>query len=196
VARETWTILDLPGPRAVEAGAWLVSAAGCQPVCTFDNWPHPRGLLRPEETLAELLRWATTVAEARRRLQPSSPPVWICDSERLGGREGRPREFDNRYYLDDSILPGPGLLGRSGIRRAVYATFAGEQVPVIDLEAYFADLLAAGVEVLHVDLGDPQLEPRPFSAPRTPRPPPRAGFHRSAAGGFGSEVPEPSSGGG
>ena len=39
----TWVILDLPGPETVEAGAWLVTA-GAQPVCTFDNWPHPRGV--------------------------------------------------------------------------------------------------------------------------------------------------------
>jgi hypothetical protein len=190
----TWVILDLPGPAAVEAAAWMVTAAGCQPVCTFDNWPHERGLLRPEQTLAELLRWATTVAEARQRLTPNSPPLWICDSQRLGGSPGRPGEFDNRYYLDDSILPGAGLLRREGISRVVYVTMGGEDGPVLDLEAYFAELLKAGLPVLHAELMTPDAEPRAFAAPSKSRKPPRTGFHRSAAGGFGSDVPEPSSG--
>lgn len=191
----TWTILDLPGRATVKAGVWLVQA-GCQPVCTFDNWPHARGLLKPEEILAELLRWATTVGELRGSLAPDSPPAWICDSERLGRREGRPGEFDNRYFLDDSILPGPRLLAGAGIRRVVYVTSGERTVPVVDLEGYFADLLRAGVEILHEDLANPEVGPRPFSMERTPRPPPRSGYRRSSAGGFGTTVPEPSSGGG
>lgn len=197
----TWTIVDLPGPVAVEAGAWLVTAAGCQPVCTFDHWPHPRGVLRAEAILAELLRWASTVGAARGRLVRDAPPVWICDSERLGTRTGSPGEFDNRYFLDDSILPGPGLLGGAGIRRVVYLSAgsgsrtggAAPAVPVVDLEAYLSDLLKAGLPVLHVEVSEFSLEPRPFSAPSSPRPPPRSGYRRSAAGGFGTEVPEPSS---
>jgi hypothetical protein len=192
----TWTIIDLPGSLAVEAAAWMITSGGCQPVCTFDHWPHPRGLLRPENILAELLRWATTVAEVRPELIETSPPLWICDSERLGTRKGKPREFDNRYYLDDSILPGPLLLRRAGIERVVYVTLRGEEIPLLDLEAYFGDLLALGVEVLWVDLLDPAMRPQPFSAPRTPRRIKRKDFHPSAAGGFGTEIPQPSSGGG
>jgi hypothetical protein len=194
---EVWTILDLPGPVSVEAAAWLVTSAGCQPVCTFDNWPHPRGVLRAENTLAELLRWATTIGDARPRLTPTSPPLWICDSERLGTRKGRAGEFDNRYYLDDSILPGPEMLRRNGIRRAVYVTLGATEVPVTDLEAYFSDLLKGGIAVRHIDLLDAlAAEPQAFlSASKKPRKPPRSGFHRSGAGGFGTEIPEASSGG-
>jgi hypothetical protein len=203
LAPGTWVILDLPGAAAVEAAAWLVTSAGCQPVCTFDHWPHPKGVLRPERILAELLRWATTVSGARGRLTRDAPPLWICDSQRLGLRPGRAGEFDNRYFLDDSVLPGPRLLTGAGIREVVYVSpgpaKAGgreEEVPTLDLEAYFTDLLTAGIPLLHVQISDPSLEPRPFAAPPTPRPPPRSGFHRSAAGGFGTEVPEPSSGSG
>jgi hypothetical protein len=192
---QTWTILDLPGPAAVEAAVWLIASGGCQPVCTFDNWPHPKGLLKPERILAELIRWASTVAAARRGLAPGSPPLWICDSERLGGLSGKPGEFDNRYYLDDSVLPGPALLKGAGIGKVVYLTLEKNAAVVQDLEAYFADLLAAGITVLHAALADPWLEATRFSAPPTPRPLPTAGFHRSAAGGFGTVVPEPSSGG-
>jgi hypothetical protein len=122
VRRDTWTIVDLPGPLAVRAAAWLVTGTGCQPVCTFDNWPHARGVLKAEQTLAELLRWATTVARVRSMLDASSPPLWVCDSDRLGAAAPRPREFDNRYYLDDSILPGAAVLREAGIHRVIYVT--------------------------------------------------------------------------
>jgi hypothetical protein len=192
--QDTWTILDVPGPTAVEAAAWLVGA-GCQPVCTFDNWPHPRGVLRSEATLAELLRWATTIADLRRRLRSGSPPLWICDSERLGNAPPRPRDFDNRYYLDDSILPGPEMLRRAGIRRMVYVTLEGRETPLPDLDAHFRELIAAGFRVLQASLLNSAGNPTSILLPPLPRRPPSK-FSRSSAGGFGKDVPDPSSGGG
>jgi hypothetical protein len=192
----TWIVLDLPGRAAVEAAAWLVTGAGVQPVCTFDHWPHPRGVLRPEHILAELLRWASTLAAARGRIAGDAPPLWICDCERLGTRKGSPGEFDNRYFLDDSILPGPEYLRRAGIGRVVYLALEGPDIPVLDLEEYFSDLLAAGFSVDYALISDPSFQLRPFSAPPVPRKPKTSGFRRSAAGGFGTEVPEPSSGSG
>ena len=187
------TIVDLPGPAAVEVGAWLVTV-GCQPVCTFNNWPHPRGVLRPEFILAELLRWAMVVADSREEVTPASPPVWICDSNRLGTRKGVPGEFDNRYYMEEAILPGAGLLKSNGIRRIVYITHAPADPPVLDLDSFFFEMEAAGLHVEIVDLMDPVLRPRPWITK-----PPRqfsADYNRSSAGGFGTVVPEPSSGGG
>ncbi|HUP50251.1 MAG TPA: hypothetical protein VNA04_15850 [Thermoanaerobaculia bacterium] len=189
------TILDLPGPACVEAAAWLIAASGCQPVCTFNNWPHAKGLLRPELILAELLRWASTISEARRRLTPASPPLWICASERLGARKGRPGEFDNRYFLEDAVLPGPGLLKAAGIHRVVYLTHDPAPAPVIDLDGYFFDLETAGIPVQIADIMEPALTLRPWVT-RPPRRFSASSFKRSSAGGFGTTVPEPSSGGG
>ncbi len=188
------TIADLPGPASVEAAAWLVTSAGCQPVCTFNNWPHPKGLIRPELILAELLRWATTIGEVRERLTPSSPPVWICDNGRLGQRTGKPGEFDNRYYIEEAALPGPGLMKSAGINRIVYVTNDPAQAPVIDLDGFFFDSEAAGIAVHIANVMEPGLPLRPWIT----RPPRKyePNFKRSSAGGFGSTVPEPSSGGG
>lgn len=192
----TWTILDLPGARSVEAAAWLVRATGAQPVCTFDNWPHERGVLKPELALAELLRWATTLRDARPKITPESPPLWICERERLGERPGRPREFDNRYFHDDSVLPGPGVLRRHGIERVVYVVPAATDAPLADLEGYFGELLLAGIAVFRVSLDAADASLEPFTSPRTPRRLNRSGYRRSAVGGFGTLVPEPSSGSG
>jgi len=202
----TLCVLDLPGRATVEAAAWLVTSADAQPVCTFDHWPHPRGVLPAELILAELLRWATTLAMARGRMASDAPPVWICDATRLGTRKGNPGEFDNRYYLDDSILPTPQVLARAGITRVVYLGWAGGEngadapalgsaVPLPDLVEWFTDLLGAGIEVLHAPIRDPELRLRPLQAPpKRPRFSTK-GYKRSAAGGFGTEVPEPSSSG-
>jgi hypothetical protein len=191
----TWTILDLPGARSVEAAAWLVGVTGAQPVCTFDNWPHERGVLKPEHALAELLRWATTLREARSRIGADAPPLWICERERLGERPGRPNEFDNRYFLDDSVLPGPGVLSRYGIERVVYVVPNVDDEPLADLEGYFGELLLAGIAVLRLGLTPEGSSLMPFSSRRSPRPIPRWTYRRSAVGGFGTLVPEPSSGG-
>lgn len=191
----TWTILDAPGRLSVEAAAWLIVSGGCQPVCTFDNWPHEKGVLRAGEVLAELLRWAPTVFAARERIEADAPPLWICDSRRLGTRAGRPGEFDNRYFMDDSILPGPGFLARHGVRRVVYLHAEVAEPPVADLENCFSDLLGAGIPVLHLRLpAAAGAAPEPMAGDALRRRPKPRGYRRSAAGGFGTTVPEPSSG--
>ena len=195
MATDALTILDLPGRWSVEVAAWLITSYPCQPVCTFNNWPNRNGLLKPELILAELLRWASTIAEARRQLTPGSPPLWICDSHRLGRRRGNPGEFDNRYFLEDAVLPGPTLLKEAGIARVVYVARDPADAPVLDLDGYFLDLESAGVPVRIVDVADPALQVREW-IPRPLRTFAAAGFHRSSAGGFGTTVPQPSSGGG
>ena len=202
----TLCVLDLPGRAAVEAAAWLVTDGEAQPVCTFDHWPHPKALLPADVIVAELLRWASTLTAARGRLAADAPPLWICDAMRLGTRKGRPGEFDNRYYLDDSILPTPRVLRDAGIFRVVYLGWAGDedgpdapaqgsQVPLADLVEWFTELLSGGLEIHHVPVWDPEFRLRPFQAPaRRPRFSPKD-YRRSAAGGFGTEVPQPSSSG-
>lgn len=189
----TWVVADLPGPLVVPVGVWLV-IAGYQPVCTFDNWPHLKGVQQPERILAQLLYWAPMVADYRKRLTPASAPAWLCDRLRLGERAGRPGEFDNRYYLDDSLLPGPGVLQQSGIVRVVYLTEKREDEPLVDVEPYFKRLGQAGLEVLHADLSDPTLGLAPLPRVR-PRKLHADRYRRSSAGGFGSMVPQPSEGG-
>ncbi len=202
----TLCVLDLPGRAAVEAAAWLVADGEAQPVCTFDHWPHPKALLPADVIVAELLRWASSLAEVRGRLTADAPPIWICDAMRLGTRKGRPGEFDNRYYLDDSILPTPRVLAGAGIGRVVYLGWAGDEegpdapaqgphVPLADLVEWFTELLTGGLEIHHVPIWDPEFRLRPFQAPARRPAFSTKDYRRSAAGGFGTEVPEPSSSG-
>jgi hypothetical protein len=200
---DTLCVVDLPGRAAVQAGAWLVSSGAGQPICTFDHWPHPRAILKAEDILAELLRWGPVMERARGRIPAGATPVWLCDATRLGTRKGEPGEFDNRYFLDDSILPPARLLQREGIRRVVYLSqgtdilpgatpSVGDAIPLVDLEGWFTDLLLAGVPIFHASVTDPAFTLEAFQAPATRRTFEVTGFRRSAAGGFGTEVPMPS----
>jgi len=184
----TLTVLELPGMVSVAAGAGLATL-GCQLVSTFDNWPHPMGLLKPEDVLGQLLYYAPRVHAARGLLTPTSPPVWLCDADRLGSRSPVPRDFDNRYYLDDSLLPGTLILKAHGIERIVLVVARVNDRPAPDVEAWLADRAKDGLEILRVALRDPDQDARAY-APARPRMP-NVGM-RSDAGGFGRLVPEPS----
>lgn len=188
----TLTVIDLDGPQSVALGARLVRA-GAQPVCTFDNWPHQAGVQKPEEVLAQLLRHATTVAAARDALTPSSPPVWLCDRQRLVGGDPRPRQFDNRYFLDDTLLPGTGYLKKAGIGTIVVVQQTASTSMSRDLEAWLADRAADKMAVFVTHLQTEHLEAEPITPVRSHVP--KVGL-RSDAGGFGRLIPEPSSSGG
>jgi hypothetical protein len=188
----TWVIVDLPGEQSVALAVDLLRGGG-QTICTFDHWPHEAGLLKPEKILGQLLRHATSAAALRERLTVQSPPLWICDRGRLGSAPGLPREFDNRYFLDDSILPGPAILRAASIRRVLYIAETHGQPPVPDVAAYFSYLQKeAGMEIVGLGRDNPEAG---FYAP----PPPsnsffnKSSFQRAAAGGFGTLIPTESS---
>lgn len=186
-------LLDVPGPQSVALAVRLV-AAGYQPICTFDHWPHARGLLKPEIILSQLLRHAGSIAKLRNGLRPDAPPLWICDSDRLGTRRGHPDEFDNRYFLDDSILPSAETLAQAGIARLICVVPTALHTPRDDVRAYFRDLKKIGFH--HIDgaaLNDPALTRFEFPLGVFDIKFSQIGYKRSNAGGFGRLIPEPSS---
>jgi hypothetical protein len=189
----TLVFVDLRGPESVAAGAAL-SVQGCDLVCTFNNWPRANAVLNSEHTLAALLRYASWVMEQRRRPNTPAPVAWLCDNERLGVRSGRPGEFDNRYYIEESVLPGPNYLRERGITRLVYLTSESRPVTA-DLAEHLYQYRVAGFQVEGARM-DPngdispllelELAPTKFRA---------MGYLLAAGGGFGATVPHPSSGG-
>lgn len=192
---QTWLILDGPPLTSIAMAAHLCCQQVCQPVCTFDNWPHPAGLLKSEIALAGLIRYAPLMAQARPRWHKGLPPVWICDSGRLGFSPGKPRDFDNRYYLDDSILPGIELLRQHQLQRVVYASLNRQDPPIADVVGYLHELQKQGLPVLRIGLESRDAwDAGPVPAGELPVPAfSPSGFFRSTAGGFGSPIPEPSS---
>lgn len=188
----TLLLIDLPGPQSVALGAAL-AVGGCDLVCTFNNWPHPKGLIRPEETLAALLRYASWLSRNRTAYPAPGPVAWLCDSGRLGVRRGRPNEFDNRYYIEDNVVPGPNYLRERNISKIIYISGGPEIIADLGVHLYTfkKEGFQVGLSLAYSNgvLADPvAIVPpeKPFNT---------TGFFRATAGGFGAPVPHPSSGG-
>ena len=194
--QQTLAILDIPGMYSVPMAVRLM-ASGFQPVCTFDNWPHWVGLIKSELALAQLLRFASTAKILRENISPQSSPVWVCDRDRLGDRAAKPREFDNRYYLDDSILPSPETLRKNGISQIVCVVPEASMMPRDDLRSYFRDLRKENFSAIYgASLQDSELGLFPVPSETFEINFKQNLLNRNDAGGFGVLVPEPSSSGG
>jgi len=189
----TLLLVDLPGTTSVKLGAAL-AASGCDLVCTFNNWPHPLGLIRAEDILAAMLRYASWLDQARTAQTTPGPVAWLCDADRLGTRPGRPDEFDNRYYIEDGVMPGPNFLKAQGISKVIYLSERPEAINAdigVHLNAYKKD----GLQVAQASVSDKGVVSDPWAFNLTPKAFSTTGFFRSSAGGFGAPVPHPSSGG-
>lgn len=202
----TMLMLDAPGPRAVSAAFHLVTKGGYQPVCTFDNWPNSAGVLHPERILGTLLYYAAALADQRKQLASSALPLWICDHDRISLIRPAPGRYDNRYIIEDRLLPGPRMLRAAGIHSLVYIKAAGAQSLPPDLVPYLTELQKNGFHLQSCSLdtaagftGVEPLSPPPPSGCLTALSasmsnPQMEGLMRSSAGGFGGYVPQPSSG--
>lgn len=190
---KTLIMADLPGPPVVALGAAL-GAMGCDLVCTFNNWPHPKGVLKVENTLAALLRYASWLGEKRIAYPTPGPVVWLCDADRISARPGIPGDFDNRYYIEDGIIPGPHFLRAQGISKIIYISYM-PGVLLADISAHLHEYDKQGFLVGQSVAGDngSLSYPEPFKP--SAKLFSKTGFFRSSAGGFGGPVPHPSSGG-
>lgn len=206
-------LLDLPGPASVAYAAWLALRGGYEPVVTFNNWPHKQGLVDAHKSLGALVHFVPWAVEAKRERAAGAwdgraPPAFVLDAGRLGSRKPRPKDFDNRYYLLDADFPTVAQFKRAGVERVVYVretgTWPPDRMEMDDLNAYLHGLskgMGVDVATAHVrdwSLGEPReysptIRDTPFTTVKDPK---FRGFRRSAAGGFGELVPEPSSGGG
>ena len=206
VAPDTMVIVDIPDGAAVEVGVTLMKH-GAQPICTFDHWPFlysvmmtrsARPVIQSRPVIDTMYTLAHEVFEIRKDLSPDAAPIWICDDRRLGDGlvEPAPGSFDNRYYIDDSILPGIRTLKEAHIRRVVHLRLKEGDDPLPDLVPFLIEAHDAGIDLEYVTLRDKST----WSQPKSMRKPmkrklPIRGFRRSDMGGFGKLVPEPSEGG-
>ncbi len=82
---------------------------------SFENWPHPHGVVRSHDTLAALLYYAASIQEQKKQLPESAPGLLLLDSQRLTPYTDADDKFDNRYVatLPSATASGPG---RSAIK--------------------------------------------------------------------------------
>jgi hypothetical protein len=113
---ETLVIADLPGPEAVAFAAALADVAA--PVLSFDNWPHPLGVVPSHLTLASLIYFAKEVDEKAAKRPNNAPVVIVLDSNRLTNYTDADNQFDNRYMAK---VPSAENLATLGIKSILYA---------------------------------------------------------------------------
>jgi hypothetical protein len=146
----TMLVVDIPGPEAVAYAAALADVA--DPVITFDNWPHPLGVVPSHETLGALLFYAGEVAEKSAKRPADAPAVLILDSQRLNAYSDADNQFDNRYLAK---LPTADKLSALKVTNLVYAVPNESRTSELDdINEDFALYKEKGLNVAMVPLSN------------------------------------------
>jgi len=191
-------VVDLPGAAAI-ACAMELARMGFRPVPLYNTHANPAGAVDMKPILSAM-RAATAELQ---RLAPSlgAPPAFILDANRLAPNAPlKPLVYDNRWLVFPQDFPSGSFLQASGITRVVVVQSRAGQ-PSEDLRHVLLRWQEAGigVRIKRADDTSPveAIEIRKPSRFRSVwhRWLALAGFRRNAAGGFGSIIPEPSSGG-
>lgn len=205
---DTWVdpatafVLDLPGVRSVELGLTLARVS-YRPVPLFNTAYHPAALVSVEPILHRLIAGAEELAPAA--LRPDAPPAFLLDANRSNpSAPPAPGKFDNRWVVFPQDFPSASFLLAHGIKRVVLLQdkerHGGQPSP--DLAHVLLRWQEAGVELYVQDpAGDKPPEPLNVKRPSSfrsllYRALTVMGLRRHSAGGFGSIIPQPSSGAG
>ena len=141
---KTAVIVDLAGPEAV---AFAAGAADVfDPVFLFDNWPHPRGVVRSHETLAAAAYYQPLFAKPR-TAAATKVPMFVVDRRRLSTYTDDATQFDNRYVAK---LPVPASAMKAlGAEHVLYVVPGSSDVvaELDDLNEDFVLYKEGGIEV-------------------------------------------------
>jgi hypothetical protein len=191
--RSTAVLVDLPGPESVLTGLEL-ARQGFRPVPLFNNAFHPGALVDVGPVLRLLLDRAEEIRSLA--LPPDAPPAFLLDSRRMTG-DAKPGAYDNRWMVFPQDFPSASFLLSRNLHRATVL----QRQPAEDLAHVLLRWQEAGIEISAWDPtagGSPQpLQVRKPSKFRHLwyRALVLMRLRRNSAGGFGSIIPMPSSGG-
>lgn len=147
---KTLLIVDIPGPEAVAYAAALSDVA--DPIITFDNWPHPLGVVKSQETLGAMLYYAGEVQANAEKRAANAPAVMILDGNRLASYTDADSQFDNRYMAK---VPPADKLSTLGVTNVLYAVpDASNSNERDDLNEDFTAYKGKGVNVSLFTLSD------------------------------------------
>ena len=147
---KTAIVVDLPGPEAVAYAAALSDYADV--VMTFDNWPHPNGVVPSGQTLGALLYYAEEVAENKEKRDKDAPVVFVMDSNRLAQYKDAANAFDNRYI---ATMPTAENLKKNSVEGLIYAApDKSRSTELDDLNEDFVAYRDAGINVTMMPLTD------------------------------------------
>ncbi|MBK8257498.1 MAG: hypothetical protein IPK82_33120 [Polyangiaceae bacterium] len=141
-------VFDLDGPQAVAAAAGACS--WFEPVCLFENWPHPRGVVAAHLTLAAAVYYQPQFAQAQRIRSPNDAPAFVLDRQRLAPYTDDENQFDNRWL---ARLPSAQDMVSAEIKRVMYVTNAKTApVDLRDVGTTLAEWVLKGIQVRAINI--------------------------------------------
>jgi hypothetical protein len=192
-------IIDLPGSQSV-LYALAFAKAGYQPVPLFNccSSSSAEEILPTLDLRDGLARGASDLQTMP--LSPDARPSFLLDADRLIGKGiPSPGKFDNRWMAFPQDFPSATFLRKSGINSIVLVQ-ANSMKPQEDLRQILLRWQDAGLQILSKNLED-SIPPALLQVTPTPkyrwffqRALAMSGFRHNSAAGFGSIIPEPSSG--
>ncbi|HET9958474.1 MAG TPA: hypothetical protein VFQ61_28460 [Polyangiaceae bacterium] len=158
-------VVDLDGPESVAFAAG--ASSDLEPVFSFGNWPHPRGVVPAHRTLAAAAYFQPLFAG--RQAAATRTPLFVLDRQRLAAYSDDASQFDNRYLAE---LPTAAALLNWGVSRVLYvAPQDGPTSELADLNELFVDYDAKAIEVKLVTAGSFAPDPTDPSPESDPIPP-------------------------
>ena len=192
-------IVDLPGAEAVHAGLLLADRGFC-PVPLFNGTSGPTPVI---DVLPITRALVGGVERLRQRpISPMAAPAFLLDSRRkASGVAIKPGAYDNRWVTLPQDFPSGALLASRGITAATLIQRGPVSIPQ-DLAHVLRRWQQHGITLRVVDLNTGQVaegvtvdKPSGFKLAWYAAVA-LFGLRRSNVGGFGSQVPEQTSGGG
>jgi hypothetical protein len=185
----TAVLVDLPGPESIAFATAL--AERFEPVFTFDNWPHPVGVVPAHLTLAAAAYYQPTLRGLANKRTLPAPPVFVLDRLRLAPYDDQEREFDNRYM---ARMPSAEQLRKLGIQHVLYVAPGGkgQSQELDDLNEDFVAWRTAGLDVKLVAAKDFQPEPTTAPPPTVATGTPDGGTPADAGTGLATASTSPS----
>ncbi|HOW67765.1 MAG TPA: hypothetical protein P5186_28990 [Candidatus Paceibacterota bacterium] len=199
---QTAIVVDLPGIEAVRIGIAL-ARDGYQTVPLFNAAVGPSAVLSAVslinmQPLVQMLADSAPVLSSL-TLPPEAPPAFLLDSRRQSPETTIvPGKFDNRWLVFPQDFPSAAFLKTHQIQQVI--VFQSAPVPAADLSHVLLRWQETGIGVF-------VYNPAGNQQPQLVRvqPPSRfkslcyttlaaMGLRRNSAGGFGSMIPQPSSG--
>jgi len=202
IAPNTALIIDLPNSQSIFY-ALALAKLGYQPVPLFNCCSASFGeeeVLSTSDLRADLNRGASDLQTIQ--LSRDARPAFLLDAVRLIGTcTPSPGKFDNRWMVFPQDFPSATFLREAGIIQIVVIQFSKGK-PQEDLRQVLLRWQEAGLQILSKSLDD-ALSPAPIQVTSTPkyrwffqRALALARFRHNSAAGFGSVIPDPSSGAG
>jgi hypothetical protein len=192
-------VVDLPGAEAVQVGLQLAERGFC-PVPLFNGTSGPSPVV---DVLAIARALAGGAERLRRRaVLPHAAPAFLLDAHRSGTAASlKPGAYDNRWVTLPQDFPSGALLASRGFRSATLIQRGGTSIKP-DLAHVLRRWQDQGIALRVADIATGQItEVGTLPAPSRFRLAWYAavallGLRRNNVGGFGSAIPEQTSGGG